>query len=77
MLLRTPNQEPRSSPLVIKAGGQRYRETMQFLYLGGFIFANLGGFIFASTDMVVEIIRRIPLAWASYNRLKRELYCVV
>ena len=30
MLLRTPSQAPRTSPLVIEAAGQRYRRTMQF-----------------------------------------------
>ena len=35
MLLRTPDQAPRTSPLVIEAAGQRYRQTTQFLYLGG------------------------------------------
>ena len=30
MLLRTPNQVPQTSPLVIEAVGQMYRQTMQF-----------------------------------------------
>ena len=33
MLLRTPDQAPCTSPLVIEAAGQRYRQTTQFLYL--------------------------------------------
>ena len=33
MLLRTPDQAPRTSPLVIEAAGQRYRQATQFLYL--------------------------------------------
>ena len=40
MLLRTPNQAPRTSPLVIEAAGQRYRQTIQFLYLGGLVVAS-------------------------------------
>ena len=41
-------------------------QTMQFLYLGGFIDAN--------ADIMPKIKRRIRLAWASYDRFKRELY---
>ena len=66
MLLRTPNQAPRTSPLVIEAAGQRYRQTMQFLYLGGLVVA--------SADIMPEIMRRIRLAWACYNRFKWEVY---
>ena len=66
MLLRTPNQALRTSPLVIEAAGQRYKQTTQFLYLGGLIVAN--------ADIMPEIKRRIRLAWACYNRFKRELY---
>ena len=66
MLLRTPNQALRTSPLVIEAAGQRYRQTMQFLYLGGLVNA--------SADIIPEIKRRIQLAWVCYNRFKRELY---
>ena len=40
MLLRTPDQAPRTSPLVIEAAGQRYTQTTQFLYLGGLIDAS-------------------------------------
>ena len=65
MLLRTPDQAPSTSPLVIEAVGQRYRQTTQFLYLGGLIDA--------CADMP-EIKRRVRLAWACYSRFKRELY---
>ena len=41
-------------------------QTMQFLYLGGLVDA--------SADIVPEVKRRIRLAWACYNRFKRELY---
>ena len=40
MLLRTPNQAIRTSPLVVEAAGQRYMQTMQFLYLGGLVDAS-------------------------------------
>ena len=66
MLLRTPNQEIRTSPLVVKSAGQRYMQTMQFLYLGDLVDA--------SADIMPEMNRRIRLAWACYNRFKRELY---
>ena len=39
---------------------------MQFLYLGGLIDEN--------ADIGPEIKRRIRLAWACYDRFKRELY---
>ena len=64
-LLRTLDQAPCTSPPVIEAAGQRYRQTMQFLYLCSLIDA--------SADIVPEIKRRVRLAWACY-RFKRELY---
>ena len=66
MLLRTPDQAPCNSPLVIEAAVQRYRQTTQFSYLGGLVDA--------SADIMPEIKRRVRLAWACYSRFKRELY---
>ena len=40
MPLRPLNQVLPTSPLVVEAAGQRYMQTMQFLYLGGLIDAN-------------------------------------
>ena len=40
MLLRTPDNAPCTSPLVIEAIGPRYRQTTQFWYLGGLIDAS-------------------------------------
>ena len=40
MLLRTPDQAPCTSLFVIQAAGQTYRQTAQFLYLGGLIDAS-------------------------------------
>ena len=40
MLLRTLNQVLLTSPLAVEAAGQRYMQTMQFLYLGGLIDTN-------------------------------------
>ena len=39
MLLRTPNKVLPTPTLVVEAG-QRYKQTMQFLYLGGLINAS-------------------------------------
>ena len=66
MLLWTPYQAPKTSPLVIEAAGQGYRQTMQFVYLDGLLVAR--------ADIMPEITRWIRLAWACYNRFKRELY---
>ena len=66
MLLRTRNQAIRTSPLVVEAAGERYMQTMQFLYLGGLVDASAG--------IMPEMKRGIQLAWACYNRFKRELY---
>ena len=51
MLLQTPDQAPCTSPLVIEATGQRYKQTTQFLYLGGLVDA--------SADIMPEIKRRV------------------
>ena len=66
MPLRTPDQAHRTSPLVIEAAGQRYRQAAQFLYLGGLVNA--------SADIMPETKRRVRLAWACYKQFKRELY---
>lgn len=68
ILLQTPNRVHRISPLVIRAAGQRYNQTMQFLYLSGLVLAN--------ADIMPEIQRRARFAGACYNRFKRELYGV-
>ena len=51
MLLPTPDHAPCTSPLVIEAAGERYRQTTQFLYLGGLIDA--------SADIMPETKRRV------------------
>ena len=65
-LLRTLNQVLPISLLVVEAAGQRYMQTMRFLYLCGLIDAN--------ADIMPEIKRRIRLAWACHDRFKCELY---
>ena len=69
MLLRTPYQALRTSPLAIEAAGQRYRQATQFLYLGGLVNA--------SADITPETRRRVQLTWACYKRFKRELHDMV
>ena len=67
MLLRTPNQTPLASPLVIEAAGQRYKQTaVQFLYMGGLINNT--------ANIMPEIERRVRLAWVCFDRFKLVLY---
>ena len=66
MLLRTLNQVAPTSPIGIEPAGQRYLQTMQFLYLGGIIDAN--------TDIMPLIKPWIRLGWAYYDCFKREPY---
>ena len=58
LLLRTPDQAPQTSPLLIEAAGQRYRQTTPFLHLGGPVDANV--------DITSDIKRRARHAWACY-----------
>ena len=66
MLLRALHQVLPTALLLVEAAGERYMHTMQFLYLGGLDDAN--------ADIMPEIKRRIRLAWACYDRFKREQY---
>ena len=66
ILLRIFNQVVPTSPLVVKAAGQRYMQKMQVLYLGGPIDAN--------ANIMPEIKRWIRLAWAYCECFKHELY---
>ena len=66
MLLGTPNQAIRTSPLVVEAAGQRYMQTMLFLYLGGLVDA--------SADIMPEIEQWVRLAWACYSQFQRTLH---
>ena len=64
MLLQTRDRTPTAPSLV--AAGQRYRQTTQFLQLGGIIHEN--------ADLWLEIERRIRLMWACFKRFGPELY---
>ena len=56
LLHRTVDKAPRTSPLVIEAAGERYRQAGQFLYLGGLVNAR--------ADITPETKLRVRLAWA-------------
>ena len=55
-----------SNALRIKAAGQRYKQTTEFVYLGGAISK--------SADLDTEIKRRIGAAWASVRKYSSQLY---
>ena len=52
--------------LRIKAAGQRYKQTTEFVYLGGAISEI--------ADLDIEIKRRIGAAWASVRKYSSQLY---
>ena len=66
MLLRTPDQTTLAPPLVVEEAGQRYKQTAQFLDLGGIIHEN--------ADLSLEIDRRISFMRACLKRIGSELY---
>ena len=55
-----------SNALQIEAAGQRYRQTTEFVYLGGAISE--------SADLDTEIKRRIGAAWAGVRKYSSQLY---
>ena len=55
-----------SNALRIEAAGQRYKQTTEFVYLGGDISE--------SADLDIEIKRRIGAAWASVRKYSSQLY---
>ena len=55
-----------SNALRIEAAGQRYKQTTEFVYLGGAISE--------SADLDIEIKRRIGVAWASVRKYSSQLY---
>ena len=50
----------------INAAGRVYKQTIEFVYLGGAITAD--------RDLGIEITRRPQRAWACFQRYKMELY---
>ena len=50
----------------INAAGQVFKQTVQFVYLGGAITAY--------RDLSIEITRRLQRAWACSQRYKMEIY---
>ena len=55
-----------SNALRIEAAGQRYKQTTEFVYLGGAISE--------CADLDIEIKRRIGAAWASVRKYSSQLY---
>ena len=55
-----------SNALRIEAAGQRYKQTTEFVYLGGAISE--------SADLGIEIKRRTGAAWASVRKYSSQLY---
>ena len=50
----------------INAAGQVYKQTIEFVYLGGAITAD--------RDLSIEITRRLQRIWACFHRYKMEIY---
>ena len=50
----------------INAAGQAYKQTIEFVHLGGAITAD--------RDLSIEITRRLQRAWACFQRYKMEIY---
>ena len=50
----------------INAAGQVYKQTIEFVHLGGAITAD--------RDLNIEITRRLQRAWACFQRYKMEIY---
>ena len=53
-------------PFTVTAAGQVYKETDEFVCLGGSISAN--------RDLSIEVRRRVQKAWACFGRYKMEIY---
>ena len=68
MLSRSTDRVSLAPPLAIKAAGQWYRQTTQFL--------PLGGVIHESADVAFEIDRRMRLMCACLKRFGQEFDCM-
>ena len=64
MCLETKGGEKVS--FTINAAGQAYKQTIEFVYLGGAITAD--------RDLSIEITRRLQRAWACFQPYKMEIY---
>ena len=63
MLLRMWDLAPRAPAFVIEGAGQRNKQTLHFLYLGGVIDEN--------ADVLVEIKRRVrPMRYATNGSIQ-------
>ena len=66
MLLQTRSLASRAPPFVIEAAGQRYKQTMKFMCLGGLIHED--------DNLMVGIDRPVRLMRACYNWLDPKPY---
>ena len=53
-------------PFTVNAAGQVYKQTIEFVYLGGDITAD--------RDLSIEITRRLQRTWACFQRYNMEIY---
>ena len=53
-------------PFTVTAAGQAYKQTVEFVHLGGAISADW--------DLSVEVTRRVQRAWGCSGRYKMEIY---
>ena len=66
MCLRTRGMSDAASTFSVEAAGQVYKQTHDFVYLGGNVNHH--------ADLSIEINRRIRNAWCSFRTHSPELY---
>ena len=64
--LRAKGMSESTATFSVKAAGQVYNQTNEFVYLGGNVNHN--------TDLSIEVGRRIRNAWCSFRKYTLELY---
>ena len=66
MCLRTGGMSDAAATFSVEAAGQVYKQTHDFVYLGGNVNHH--------ADLSIEIDRRIRNAWCSFRKYSLELY---
>ena len=66
MWLRTRGMPDATATFIVKAAGQVYKQTHDFVYLGGNVSHH--------ADLSIEIDRRIRNAWCSFRKYSLELH---
>ena len=66
MCLRTRGMSDATAPFSVEAAGQVYKQTREFVYLGGNVNHH--------ADLSIEVDRRRCNAWCSFRRYTLELY---